>query len=375
MALRARVEPGRSAETIPPRVFETDGVGPALCRLPEAEVRFGEAAELWLAGPVAGLRPATRVSYANSIRTHLRPRFGERALGEIDLVAAFVRELRVEPGLAESSIATVLAAMSRTYRFASRRLGYDGENPVSLLFPSERPRPSLVGRRPIFEGQQLRQTLEASTPTYRVLFGLAALTGARVSGLCALRWRDADFRDLDDARIEFSSQLDRRGERRPMKTDGSARTVPVPRELALILARHKLTSPHDSPSSPLFATRSGRPLGQRNVSRSLRAAMRRAVDGAGQPTFPVLHRRDEEGVPVTVPRGVLPSMHSFRHTLASRALLAGESIDEVALLLGHRDANVTRAVYLHEISDARRRRIRAKRIAEQFRGELEAAGV
>ncbi len=28
-------------------------------------------------------------------------------------------------------------------------------------------------------------------------------------------------------------------------------------------------------------------------------------------------------------------MHSFRHTVASRALLAGESIDEIACLLGH----------------------------------------
>ena len=28
--------------------------------------------------------------------------------------------------------------------------------------------------------------------------------------------------------------------------------------------------------------------------------------------------------------GVVPSMHSFRHTVASRALLAGESVDEVA---------------------------------------------
>ncbi len=48
-------------------------------------------------------------------------------------------------------------------------------------------------------------------------------------------------------------------------------------------------------------------------------------------------------------------MHSFRHTVASRAPLAGESIDEVAFLLGHRDATVTRTVYVREIADARRR--------------------
>ncbi len=59
-------------------------------------------------------------------------------------------------------------------------------------------------------------------------------------------------------------------------------------------------------------------------------------------------------------------MHSFRHTVASRALLAGESIDEVAFLLGHRDANVTRAVYVRELSDARRRTMRRSRMIAEY---------
>lgn len=53
---------------------------------------------------------------------------------------------------------------------------------------------------------------------------------------------------------------------------------------------------------------------------------------------------------------------------ASRARLAGESIDEVAFLLGHRDANVTRAVYLRELSDARCRAMRRSQMTAQFRG-------
>ena len=85
--------------------------------------------------------------------------------------------------------------------------------------------------------------------------------------------------------------------------------------------------------------------------------------------FPVLHQRDDQGRPVRVQHGDLPSMHSFRHTMASRALLAGESIDEVAFLLGHRDANVTRAVYVRELSDARRRTMRRSRMVAEY-GEL-----
>jgi integrase len=66
-------------------------------------------------------------------------------------------------------------------------------------------------------------------------------------------------------------------------------------------------------------------------------------------------------------------MHSFRHTVASRALLAGESVDEVAFLLGHRDGTVTQTVYVREVADARRRAMRRSRMAEEFSGALRAA--
>jgi integrase len=66
-------------------------------------------------------------------------------------------------------------------------------------------------------------------------------------------------------------------------------------------------------------------------------------------------------------------MHSFRHTVASRALLAGESVDEVAFLLGHRDATVTRTVYVREIADARRRSMRRSRMVAEYEGALHAA--
>jgi integrase len=62
----------------------------------------------------------------------------------------------------------------------------------------------------------------------------------------------------------------------------------------------------------------------------------------------------------------VPGLHSFRHTAASRFLYAGDTADEVASLLGHRDATVTRAVYLHEIESAERRAIRRDKIDKQF---------
>lgn len=335
---------------------------------PDSRLRFGEAAELWLAGPVQDLRATTQAGYRSAVEQHLLRRVGNRRLDNItaDDLAALVRGMR-QQGKSEATIAAVLGAVGRIYKFAARRLGFTGMNPITLMLSSERPKVSQATRRPIFTPEQIEQTLSASTEPYRTLFTVAALTGARVSELCGLTWGDVRLEELDDAEITFAWQVDRSGTRRPTKTDGSARTVPIPRELALVLARHKLASRDVGAEAFVFATCTGRPLSQRNVARALRKAQERARDERGQPTFPLLHQSGE------VPAGVVPSMHSFRHTVASRALVAGESVDEVAFLLGHRDATVTRVVYVHEIADARRRHMRRSRMTAEYAGALRIA--
>ncbi len=293
-----------------------------------------------------------------------------------DDLAVLVRDLRGE-GLSEASIVVVLGVTGRIYRYAARRLGWSGANPVALMLPSERPKPSRAQRRRIFVGRELEQTIAAAREPHRTMLTVAALTGGRLSELCGLTWGDVRLDDLADAEVEFGWQVDRKGNRTPTKTDGSARTVPIPRALAVILARHKLVSRNATSDDYVFATRTGRPLSQRNVARALRVAQRAAVDEQGRPTFPILRERDPSGKRVKVPRGTVPSMHSFRHTVASRALLAGESVDEIAFLLGHRDANVTRAVYVRELADSRCRAMRRTRMAAEYEGALHAgrAGV
>jgi integrase len=333
-------------------------------------LRFGDAADAWLTGPVVDLRSATQHCYRNAVHQHLAPRFASRRLDAIspEDLANLVRELRAD-GLAESTIVIVIGVTNRVYRYAARRLGWHGTNPVSLMLSSERPKPSLGQRRRMFEGRELEQTIAAAEKPYRTLFTVAALTGARLSELLGLTWGNVRIADTDDAEVEFGWQVDRHGNRQPTKTDGSARTVPIPGELAKILARHRDESAYVGAEDYVFSTRTGRPLGQRNVMRALRSAQAKAVDEDGNPTFPVLHQVDHVGDPVPVPHGAVPSMHSFRHTVASRALLAGESVDEIAFLLGHRDANVTRAIYVREVADARRRTMRRSRMLAEF-GDL-----
>lgn len=114
----------------------------------------------------------------------------------------------------------------------------------------------------------------------------------------------------------------------------------------------------------VFCTRTGRPLSQRNVSRELRGTMKRAKLDNGRLAFPILSETNEDGKPIKVARGVLPSFHSFRHSAASHSIANGDGVEETSWMLGHANSNVTRAVYLQEVRTIERS---AKR-----RGRLEA---
>jgi hypothetical protein len=84
---------------------------------PDSRLRFGEAADLWLAGPVQDLRPTTQAGYRTGVEQHLRRRYGYRRLDGItaDDLAAPVRDLR-QHGKSEATIAAVLGAVGRIYK-------------------------------------------------------------------------------------------------------------------------------------------------------------------------------------------------------------------------------------------------------------------
>jgi integrase len=335
---------------------------------PNPKLAFGEAADRWLDEQVVELRPATQAIYRNAIDTHLRPRWGRRRLDTLtpDDAAVLVRELRAA-GKSEWTIAGVLKAAGRVFRFAYRRMSWHGENPISALEAGERPKTGQTQRRRIYLDDELQQTLAAAPQPYRTLFSLAAVTGARLSELLGLRWSDVDMADAEAGEVRIEQQVDRKGSAQPLKTEESRRRIELPRSLAVMLATHRLAALADSTADGyVFATRTGRPLGQRNVMRALRAAQTKARDSEGRATFPVLHTLEE------VPRGSVPSFHGFRHSAVSAALAAGEAVQEISWQLGHRNSVVTQTVYAQEIKSVERTARRRAAMEARYGSTLEA---
>lgn len=331
----------------------------------DPRLRFEQAADAWLAGPVATLRPNTRSTYRGAVDNQLRKRIGRRRLDDItaDDLARVVAEMRAA-GLSEWTISGALMVAGQVFRHAARRLGWHGTSPTMLLERGERPHVASTAKRRIFRGEELARTIAAAREPCRTLFATAAITAARESELLGLIWRDVDLGD--EPEIRFTHQVDRKGRRQPLKTDGSAGVVPIPPSLAAMLTEHKLHSTHSGPGDFVFATRNGTAINQRHALKALRAAMEAAIDDRGRPAFPVLHELDPDGKPTKVPRNAVPCFHSFRHTAASAAFADGERIEDVAWLLRHANSSPTRAVYLHEIRDAEANASRRARMAARM---------
>src|SRR3954447_26352281 len=140
-------------------------------------LKFGEAADRWLAEQVVELRPSTCANYRGAIEHHLRPRWGNRRMDAIDVTdaARLVRELRAA-GLVEWTITGIVRAGSRVFKFARRHCRWRGENPFELLESGERPKPSVTPQRRIYSADELAQTIAAAREPWSTLFRLASIT-------------------------------------------------------------------------------------------------------------------------------------------------------------------------------------------------------
>jgi integrase len=231
-----------------------------------------------------------------------------------------------------------------------------GINPVSLLDRVERPSNDDEKPKRILSADELDRLLHALEKEWRPLFALAAETGARLAEVLGLVWEDAD---LDAATITFRYQLDRKGQRVPLKTRRSRRVLEVTPALVSTLRRLKIASAHSGAHDFIFTTRNGTAHDHRNVGGRVLA---RAVKRAG------LEAIERDGA-LVLPA---PTFHALRHSHASALIAAGWDIAEVSGRLGHSSIATTQRIYVHQFDAARRSDDRRNRLAALYGGSVEA---
>ena len=304
----------------------------------------------WLASITGAVRPSTVDRYTRLVRLHIGPSLGHYKIAALmpDAIQAFYAG-KQEGGLSPSTVQLLHTTLHKALADAVA-WGYRAYNPADRV---RRPQRAHFEARPPTpeELATLLRTAEGRGDRLMALWTVTADTGARVGELLALRWPDVD---LDRGSIAFRRNLRGVRDGEPivddLKTDASRRLVSIPAESVASLRAHR-----DRPNFErqklggayrdyglVFATALGTALGERNVIRAFKAALRRA------------ELRDDI------------RLHDLRHAHGTTLAEDGVNLKIISARLGHASIQITANFYLHPSPEADRDA--AERFARRVRG-------
>ena len=280
---------------------------------------FGAAVDAWIARLACA--EGTRINYLSVAGKWVKPAFTGRTVAQVAADRERVADL----------LAVDMAHLSAARRRAGRRLvtGVLGEADTAGKITRHRADGLKIGHNG--HGQARKDFV---FPAHAQIGQVAASVGIAVWLMrgCGLRIEETlavhreDF--LSPRRLRVCGQASRDGHRKVAlkhRKPGEFRDVPVPAWLWDLVK--------DLPAGPLCPG-NGRTYA---VYGTVHRAHQRAAEQAG------------------IPDGFTP--HSLRHAFASALLGRGVPITDVARWLGHRDINVTYAIYSHFMPDAEDRAI------------------
>lgn len=250
--------------------------------------------ELWLAGRPETTQQAYRFTVTHFLNFAADRKVSVRDTTVSDLVA-WIDSLDGAP----ASKARHVSGIKSLLTFA-KRTGYA---PFNVGEAVQCPRvPDTLHERIVEEDDVQDVIKHATTPRDRALVLTLYYSGARISEVCGLR-----FRDVRGAHATF------------VKAKGSrVRTVLLPK--AVVQALLALRDPKDTDTTPIFRSVRGKPMSR------------------GTAYFVVKQVTDAAGVEM--------SPHWFRHAHATHTLDAGAPIHVVQKSLGHKSLNTT-SRYVH----------------------------
>ncbi len=208
------------------------------------------------------------------------------------------------------------------------------ENVAKKLRMDHKYRPKFVAWTPA-EAQQFLSAVR-DQPLY-ALYAVALSVGLRRGEALGLRWSDVD---LDNGLIRVRHGLHRvKGELQlgPVKTDGSARVIPLPAPLLKVLRAHRRAQDADREEAGrswkeghyVFTTSLGTPFEPRNINRHFDKLC--ALSGVRRIRF-----------------------HDLRHSCASLLWSQGVPLEQIQDILGHEDPRTTKTIYVDVAEDLQR---------------------
>ncbi|MGY1896149.1 tyrosine-type recombinase/integrase [Nocardia gipuzkoensis] len=300
-------------------------------------VTVGELCPDWQAARRVEAGTASRDD--SRIRNHVLPRWGGDKVRELDTAAIedWVHvSLIGEKGLSPSMAIKCYWNLSSLCEYAKARGALDTNPCKGVKLPDLNHMPAKFIEDEAHT--QIRRTLPEE---FQDVLDLLDETGLRPGELQGLHVENVDLRARTlDVVWSFDASS---GQMKELK-DKECRTVPIADKACKILARrinaHGWGQPAPVPykkrsreveSGLVLAQPNGRPYSDSEFRKSLRASARIAYVGKGKARHNVGR--------------VYPYL--WRHRYAKRLLMAGVSIDELAVLMGHASIDITKKWYGH----------------------------
>jgi integrase len=237
-------------------------------------MKFRTQAEKWIASIATRRRrpvkPATVHGYQHALDKWILPTLGEKLLADVSNGA--LKELVEKMDAAKLSAKTIVSHALVVKLVMASAVGSDGDQ----LYPRKWNH-DFIGlpivkkeeqERPTVTENELASALGNAKGRYAVIFALLAGSGLRIGEAQALKTTSVspDGRILN---VRFSIW---RGQEQEPKTPAAIRVVDIAEPLARLLSEYVAGK-----SGYLFATKSGRPLAQRNILRAWHAAIGKKV--------------------------------------------------------------------------------------------------
>lgn len=294
----------------------------------ENKNKFKYYAVYWLKKKEFEIKKSTYCNYANLLRNQICPILGEIKFEELsgDILQFFIYRAQGEFNLSEKTTKDCLGIIKQiivdgqeegiipNFAFSKRKLKYK--------------KIELIGeKKKVYTEEEYKKIINEilNKIDYKkvgILLGL--YTGMRIGELCALQFKDIDFKnktitinktlqriydptkDINPSEIQITSP----------KTESSNRVVPITNDVIKIL--EKLNTGNEN----YILTGTKKWCEPRTFRRSYQTFMKKI--------------------------GVEPlKFHSLRHTFASMNIENGADIKTISEILGHSDIDVTLKVYTH----------------------------
>ena len=298
------------------------------------------------------LKLSTYDSYELYVRAHIKPNIGSLYLNTIrvDDLQAFFNDRRLhgnlkgEGGLSPKTLGNMRNMLHAAFKQAVRnRLVND-----NIVEGVRIPRMEKKEMRVLSRGEQERLIMAARLAPDLGAFGIIfdLFTGVRLGELCGLRWENVDLEQKKflvcetrnrlpnhDDSIEASTTLQTVP---TTKTDNSRRVVFLLDDLAEDMKAYKTLQDATAAECPgfnaggyVFCQPNGNPYEPRAFQELFKRCAKQAnIEGA--------------------------TVHSMRHTFATRSLEKGMDIVTLSRLLGHANPSITMDKYGHSMDDHKR---------------------